>query len=46
MFPLIPSKTNKSVSNITAEIASEVQSLGSGINPFVLKSLEEFMLPL
>ena len=46
MFPLIPSKANTQISHVIARIEKEVQSLGRGINPFVLESVEQFMLPI
>ena len=46
MYPLIPTKLSKPISDLIAQIKSEVQSLGGGINPFVLKAVEQFMLPI
>jgi Fic family protein len=46
MFPLLPSKMTNLLSGLIDKIETEVQSLGEGINPFVLESVEHFMLPI
>lgn len=46
MYPLLPSKITQKLSELSLKIQSEARALEGDINPYILESLEDLMLPI